>query len=147
MLDNILLAWERYTNPLRALFTGDLGYLEKFERPGGSAYTLSGILALRQGDWKNRPFRSFKTSIRQAAPYIIGHDILLDDRVGFEQDGITYVDQVSAIKYEYDRRKPVTYSVSVGDDSKDTDPFTAGIRALQGIWTVVGSLVGESIFD
>jgi hypothetical protein len=146
-LDNILLAWQRFTNPLRALYTGDVGFLEKFERPGGSAYTLSAILALRQGDWKNRAYRSFKTTIRQAAPYLIGRDIILDDRVGFEQDGILYVDQVSAIKYEYDRQKPVTFSVSVGDDSKDSDPFTAGIRALQGMWTVVGSLVGESVFD
>lgn len=142
-LDNILLAWQRYTNIGRALLTGDLGYLEHFERPGSSAYTISAFLTLRQGDWKKRAYRSFKTSIRNAAPYIIGYDILLDDRVGFEQDGIIYVDQVSAIKYEYDRDKPTTWSVSIGDDSKDTDPLAQGVRALQAMYTLVGAILGE----
>lgn len=141
-LDNMLLAWQRFTDPLRALYTGDLGFLEQFEHPGGSAYTLSAVLTLRQANWKTRPYRSFKTSIRQAAPYIIGYDILLDDRVGFEQDGITYVDQVAAIKYEYDRKKPITYTVSVGDDTKDEDPFSQGIRALQGLYAVLSAVVG-----
>lgn len=147
-LDDILLAWQRYTDPLRALYTGDLGYLERFERPGGTAYTLSSILTLRQANFKTRAYRSFKTSIRNAAPFIIGFDILLDDRVGFEQDGITYVDQVAAIKYEYDRRKPVTYSVSVGDDTKDQDPFAQGIKVMQALYALAGGIVGQgTIFE
>lgn len=145
-LDNKLLAWQRYTDPLRALYTGDLGYLESFER-GNAAYTISAILTLRQGNWKTRAFRSFKTSIRQAAPYIIYYDILLDDRVGFEQDGIIYVDQVHAIKYEYDRQKPISYTVSVGDDTKDQDPFSQGIKAMQGLGALIGAVIGmDTIF-
>lgn len=145
-LDNKLLAWQRYTDPLRALYTGDLGYLESFER-GNAAYTISAILTLRQGNWKTRAFRSFKTSIRQAAPYIIYYDILLDDRVGFEQDGIIYVDQVHAIKYEYDRQKPISYTVSVGDDAKDQDPFSQGIKAMQGLGALIGAVIGmDTIF-
>ncbi|MDM3894743.1 hypothetical protein [Mycobacterium intracellulare] len=140
-LDNKLLAWQRYTDPLRALVTGDLGYLESFER-GNAAYTISAILTLRQGNWKTRAFRSFKTSIRQSAPYIIYYDILLDDRVGFEQDGILYVDQAHAIKYEYDRNKPITFTVSVGDDTKDQDPFSQGIKALQGLGALIGAVIG-----
>lgn len=130
------------------MYTGDLGYLEHLERGTGTAYTISSVLTLRMGDYKTRPYRSFKTSIRNAAPYIINRDILLDDRVGFEVDGILYVDQVSAIKYEYDRTKPITYTVSVGDDSKEDDPFAQGIRALQAVATVVGAVVGQnSIFS
>lgn len=145
-LDNKLLAWQRYTDPLRALVTGDLGYLESFER-GNAAYTISAILTLRQGNWKTRAFRSFRTSIRQSAPYIIYYDIMLDDRVGFEQDGILYVDQAHAIKYEYDRNKPITFTVSIGDDTKDRDPFTQGIKALQGLAAVVGAIAGgDTVF-
>lgn len=140
-LDNKLLAWQRYTDPLRALVTGDLGYLESFER-GNAAYTISAILTLRQGNWKTRAFRSFRTSIRQSAPYIIYYDIMLDDRVGFEQDGILYVDQAHAIKYEYDRNKPITFTVSVGDDTKDQDPFSQGIKALQGLGALIGAVIG-----
>lgn len=142
-LDNILLCGQRYTNPIRALYTGDLGYLEHREEGGGTAYTISGILGLRQGDWKKRAYRSFKTSIRNGAPHIVLQDFVLDDRVWFEQDGIIYVDQVSAIKYEYDRQTPVTWSVSVGDDSKDRDPFSQGIATLQAIYSIMSMAVGE----
>jgi hypothetical protein len=135
----------RYTDPIRALTTGDMAYQEWFEHPGSSAYTVSAVLNLRLGNFKKRAFRSFKTSIRNAAPYIINHDILLDDRVGFEQDGILYVDQVSAIKYEYDRRRPITYTVSVGDDTKEQDPFAQGIKALQAVYTIASAIVGEGI--
>jgi hypothetical protein len=145
-LDNKLFAWQRYTDPLRALYTGDMGYLESFER-GNTAYTISAILSLRQGNWKTRPFRSFNTSIMQSKPYIIYYDVLLDDRVGFEQDGIIYVDQVHAIKYEYDRQKPITFTVSVGDDTNDQDPFSQGIKALQGLGALIGAVVGmDTIF-
>jgi hypothetical protein len=142
-LDNILFAWQRYTNPIRALLTGDLGYLERIERGNGVAYTISSVLTLRAGDYKTKPFRGFKTQIRNAAPYLIGYDILLDDRVGFEVDGILYVDQVTAIKYEYDRKKPITYTVSVGDDTKQDDPFAQGIRAIQAGASLVGGLLGQ----
>jgi hypothetical protein len=136
-LDNKLFAWQRYTDPIVALYTGDLAFLESFER-GNAAYTISAILTLRQGRHKTRAFRSFKTSIMQSQPFTIYHDIMLDDRVGFEQDNIIYVDRAHAIKYEYDRTKPITYTVSVGDDSKNEDPFTQGIHALQGLSTVLG---------
>ena len=147
-LDNMLFAWERYTNPFRALASGDFAYQEWLEHPGSSAYTVSGIINLRLGDFKKRAFRAFKTSIRNGMPYIINYDFFLYDRVGFEQDGILYVDQVSAIKYEYDRRTPITYTVSVGDTAKDQDPFGQGIKALQALYTIASMAVGEGwLFD
>lgn len=142
-LDNILFPGQRYTNPIRALYTGDLGYLEHREQGGGTAYTLSGVLALRTGDYKKRAWRSFKTSVRNAAPHIVLKDYRLDDRIWFEQDGIIYVDQVSAIRYSYDRSTPITWEVSVGDESKDRDPFAQGIKALQAVYSVLTMAVGE----
>lgn len=142
-LDDILLAYQRFTDPLRALYTGDLAYQEKRSKSIGSAYTISAILDLRATNHATRAFRSFRTAIRNAAPFIIGYDILLDDRVGFEVDGILYVDQVTSIKYEYDRNKPITYTVSVGDDAKDQDPFAQGIQALQAANSVVGFMLGQ----
>lgn len=142
-LDNILFPGERYTNPLRALYTGDLGYLEHREQSNGPAYTISGILTLRTGDWKKRAYRSFKTSVRNAAPHIIMQDVPLDERVWFELDGVLYVDQVSAIKYEYDRDTPITWGLSIGDDTKDRDPFAQGIRALQAVYSILTAAVGE----
>ena len=55
---------------------------------------------------------------------------------------------VSAIRYEYDRNKPITYSVSVGDDSKEHDPFAQGIKALQAVYTIAAMAAGEGwLFD
>lgn len=141
--DNMLFAWQRYTNPFRALASGDLVYQEHFEKPGSTAYTISSVLNLRLGDFKKRAYRSFKTSVRNSAPYIINYDYGLDDRVMFEQDGIFYVDQVSAIRYEYDRNTPITYRLSVGDDTRDQDPFAQGIRALQAVFSIVAMGAGE----
>ncbi|WP_234783929.1 Gp37-like protein [Mycobacteroides immunogenum] len=139
--DDMLFAHMRFTDPKRRAMTGDLAYQELYER--GTAYVASALLVLRQLNWKRRAYRSFKTSIRNGAPYVINEDILLGDRVGFEQDGILYVDQVFAIKYEYDRSRPVTYSVSVGDDRKEDDPLSQGLRALQGVASMVSMALGN----
>jgi hypothetical protein len=141
--DNMLFAWQRYTNPIRALFTGDMGYLEHVEQPGSTAYTISGVLNLRLGDFKKRAYRSFKTTVRNAHPWYVFYDFGLDERVMFEIDGIFYTDRISAIKYSYDREKPVTYELSVGDDTKDDDPFAEGIRALQAVYSIATMAVGE----
>lgn len=145
-LDNILFAWQRYTDIFRALRTGDFAYQEWFEHPGSAAYTVSAVINLRAGNFKKRPFRSFKTSIRNGAPWIVNVDFGLDDRVAFEVDSILYVDQVGAYKYSYDRRKPITWEMSVGDQSKDIDPFAQGIRALQSVFTIASMAAGEGWF-
>ena len=142
-LDNMLFAWQRYTNPFRAIATGDTAYQEWFERPGSAAYTMSAILNLRTGDFKKRAWRSFKTRIRNAMPYVILYDIMLDQRIGWEVDGILYVDQMSRIKYEYDRGSHITYEVSLGDDTEQQDPFAQGIKALQAVYTIAAMGVGE----
>lgn len=142
-MDNKLFVWQRYTNPIRALFTGDMGYLEHMERPGSAAYTISAVLNLRLGDYKTRPYRWFKTSIRNAAPWMVYHDFNLDDRLMFEIDGINYVDQASSIRYKFDRTTPVTYEISVGDDTRDDDPFAEGIRAIQAVSAIGSMAVGE----
>ncbi|MGH3956481.1 MAG: hypothetical protein ACRDTI_20845 [Mycobacterium sp.] len=142
-LDNTLLAWQRFTDPERALFTGDLAWQEHFERGGGTAYTISGVLTLRVGWYKKRAYRSFKVSVRNGAPYVYGVDMDLGHRALFEQDHIFYVEQISASRYNYDRKTPVTYSFSIGDDSRDSDPFLQGLRALQAVYSLAGMFLGE----
>jgi putative transposase len=48
--DDTLLAYQRFTDPARALYTGDMGFLEEFHQGAGTAYTISGVLSLRAGD-------------------------------------------------------------------------------------------------
>jgi predicted N-acetyltransferase YhbS len=142
--DDTFFAYQAFTDPMRALHTGSLAYAEHFERGGsGTAYVVSGLLTIRVGWYKKRAYRSFKTSIRNAAPHLVLVDYELGDRLGFEQDRIVYADQVAAIRYEYDRRKPITYGVSIGDDSQEDDPLTQGVRALQAVASLAGLALGE----
>jgi hypothetical protein len=142
-LDNTLFAYMRFTDPIRALFTGDLAWQEDFERGGGVAYVISGVLTLRVGWYKKRAYRAFKVTVRNGRPWVYGHDFDLGHRVIFEEDHVFHVDQVAASRYEYDRRTPITYSFSIGDDAKDDDPFLQGIRALQAAQALLGMFLGE----
>lgn len=142
-LDNILLAWERYTSPIRELHAGELAYQEYIERGSSSAYTLAAWLSLAEANWKTRPFYGFQTKALNGRPWVYGIDFALGDRVGFEQDAIIFVDQLAAVKWQYDRENPNFLMISVGDDRDKHDPIAAGMKALQGVYSLVGAFLGE----
>ena len=142
-LDNTFFAWQRFTNPIRALKAGDLAYQEHFEKGTGTAYTLATVLTLRSGDWKTRPYAAYKADVLNGHPWIANQDYFLGDRVGFENDGIIYVDNVYSIKYEWSRQKPFKVTVGIGQDKLTGDPFGAAFRTMAAIWSLVGSFLGE----
>lgn len=142
-LDNVLLAWERYTDPIRALSSGDLQFQEYFERGSSTAYTMAGFLTLREANFKTRPFYGFQTETINGRPWLIDTDVSLGERAGFEMDGIIYVDQITAVKRTYDRRTPVVVSMSIGDDRDKHDPIARAIRVMQAIYTTIGAFMGE----
>ena len=57
---NTLLAWQRYTDLTRAIRAGDFGFLEHFEQGSGSAYTVSGVLDIRTGQWKTQALQQLQ---------------------------------------------------------------------------------------
>lgn len=142
-LDNVLLAWERYTDPLRALYTGELAFQEYIERGSSSAYTVAGWLALAEGHWKTRSFYGMEATYLNGKPWVYGIDYRLGDRVGFEMDAIVFVDQLTSVKFQYDRKTARYLQVSVGDDRDKHDPIARGMRMLQGVYSLLGAFVGE----
>lgn len=140
-LDNILLAYIRYTSPIRELRTGAYGYLEHFEGQG-SAYTLSSALTLRQGVWKTRPYQAFKVKVRNRPGLMVYYDFDLGDRALFEIDRILYTDQVTAIRLHYDENTPKTFDISVGDDTEAEDPIARVTRGAQLLWSAIGLVFG-----
>lgn len=142
-LDNVLLAWERYTDPIRAVWSGDLQFQEYFERGQSTAYTLAGFLTLREANFKTRPFYGFQTNTINGRPWLIDVDVRLGERAGFEMDGVIYVDQITAVKRTYDRKTPVMASMSIGDDKDKHDPIAQAIRAMQSIYMTVGAFLGQ----
>ncbi|OBF77099.1 hypothetical protein A5751_23265 [Mycolicibacterium fortuitum] len=142
-LDNTLLAWMRFTDPVRALWSGDFAWQEHFERGSGTAYTLSGVVTLRLGNYKTRTWQGFTVKVINGRPHAIDIDVGLGDRAGFEQGGIIFVDQITAIKRTWSRTEPVTVHLSIGDDNDKGDPFARGLRALQAVWTTLSHFLGE----
>lgn len=142
-LDNSLFAWERFTDPVRALYGGDMAFQEHFERGSGTAYTLSSILTLRSGNWKTRAWASFSAVTLDGHPWIAGYDYHVGDRVGFEQDGIIYVDNVYGIKREWDWQRPLTITCKIGDGRGKDDPFGAAFKTIANMYSFVGALAGE----
>jgi hypothetical protein len=142
-LDDVFLAWERFTDPIRALKAGDLAWQEHFEKGSGTAYTLAGILTLRDGDWKTRAFAAFKAETLNARPWIEGLDYQLGDRVGFEQEGVIYVDNVYAVKKDWSWTEPLRVHVKIGEDKLKADPFGAAFKTIGAVYNFVGQLAGE----
>lgn len=142
-LDDTLLAYMRFTDPRRVTGVGTHAFLEFFESGSGSAYTMSGVVSLRQGHWKTRPYTGFKTNVVNGRPHLVNHDFVLGDRLGFELGDIIHTDQCSAIKFEYDESTPMQYALSIGSDGEEEDPVARGLRTLQGMWGVVGMLLGS----
>lgn len=144
-LDDTLLAWQRFTDPIRAIRMGDFGFLEHFEQGGGgTAYTVSGILNLRSGHWKTRAYTSFKTSIRNGMPYLLDTDFTLGDRLGFQMANVIHVDQCTAIRRSYDESTPMTIELSIGDDSEEEDPVAKATRTLAAVWGLMGMFLGST---
>lgn len=146
-LDDTFLAWQRFTNPIRARHAGDHAFQEHFEKGSGTAYTLATVLTLRAGDWRTRPYASFKAGVLNGHPWIAEQDFFLGDRVGFENDGIIWVDTVSSIKRQWSRNSPIRVTVGIGEDRNRTDPLATAFKSLATIWNGVGMLAGQgSIF-
>lgn len=142
-LDNTLLAWQRFTDPIRAIYAGELAWLEHFEKGTGTAYTLASVLTLRTGNWKTRQWAAFKATALDGFPWIANVDYQLGDRVGFEHDGVIYVDNVFSLKREWDWTKPVRVSMAIGQDKNKSDPFNAAFKTMAAVYSLVGQLAGE----
>jgi hypothetical protein len=142
-LDDTLLAWQRFTDPVRAIRMGDFGFLEHFEGGSGSAYTVSAVMDLRTGHWKTRSYTSFSTTIRNGAPYLANVDFVLGDRVAFEMGNILHVDQVTAIRYSWDSSTPITVELSIGRDTEEEDPVAKATRTIAAVWNMVGLFAGS----
>jgi hypothetical protein len=122
---------------------GDFGFLEHFEQGSGSAYTISGIMSLRSGHWKTRPYSSFQTTIRNDAPYCVDLDFTLGDRLAFQMGNVLHVDQCTGIRRSYDETSPVRIELSIGRDVEEEDPVARATRTLAQIWNFVGIFFGS----
>ncbi len=142
-LDNVLLAWERITNPMVAIWGGDLDFQEYFERGSSVAYTLSSVITLQTALWKTRAYQGMKVRVMPGRPWTIDVDTGLGDRNGFELDNIIYVDQIYGVKRELENGKPLLPELTIGDDKQKEDPLLRVMGNIAAVYSLLGAFVGE----
>lgn len=141
-LDDTLLAFMPFVDPKRAAAVGSYARNEHFESPGGSAFTLSSVQTARQGWWNTRPYTAMKFDIDDTL-YRIGEDIRLGSRVSAERKGVTYTDQIMAIKRVGNRDSSNRPLISFGDDSREEDPVAQGFAAISNVANFAAMLAGS----
>ena len=139
--DDILLAYQKFTNPRTAAWMNDYALLEGFEQGNGYAYVVAAALTIRQGLFKRSPKVTFTMEAREGEPWCYGYDYTVGDRGLFEVDFIYYTEQIRGIQWRYGRDEAVRSQLSVGRD-RERDPFEAGLKALSDGWNAIGALIG-----
>lgn len=142
-LDDVFLAFQRFTNPLRSGKVGSYAFREYHKQGSGSAYTVNAIQDLAAGEHEMKPYRSMRFDVGDGQPYVLGEDFWLGDRVQAEIRGVVYTDQIYAIKAEGDRTSVGRPEVSFGDDSREEDPIARGFRTISNVANFVGMLAGS----
>ena len=142
-LDDTAFAFMKWTDPKRVFSMGSHALLEHMENGSGTAWTVSGGITLRIGQWKTRPHTACKVSVVNGFPWFVYDDFELGDRVAFELADVLFTDQVSGIKWSYSASEAMKCELSIGTDEDEEDPFARGLRAIQGIWGVVGMILGD----
>ena len=125
-----LLAWMETKSRTRSRELGWSHYYEHFAEGADKAYTLSSVMALRQGYWETREKLSHKLEIADGAPWFVGENgeghFFLGDRIGATvegvPDGMLIVEQVSEITYDL-TRSTRGWNVVCGDLSSQFSPL------------------------
>jgi hypothetical protein len=120
-----------------------VAWQEHFEQGTGTAYTLASVLTLRDGDWKTRAFAAFKADTINGHPWMADIDYYLGDRVGIEENGIIYVDNVHGIKREWSWDKALTVNIKIGEDKQKGDPFNAAFKTIAAVYGLISEFAGE----
>lgn len=129
-LDDVFLAFMTHMNPVAAAAAGPYARNEFFESGSGSAFTVSSLQALANGDFKNRAYISWQHDIGDMAPFVLHEDFGLADRVSIERGGIVYTDQVKGIKNVVERGKPRRPTLLLGDDTREEDGLVRAFRTI-----------------
>lgn len=136
-LDDVLLAFQAFTDEGRKRRVGPYGYAEEFQTGSGRAYTLDAILSGREALFNTRGYVSHKVTVEDGAPYIFGKHFEIGDLVGFELGGTVYTDYVTAATYRDDRKTRATWTLTIGDGSDEEGELARAQRKLAGLWSIV----------
>ena len=146
--EDTILAFMSLKSPLRTTSLGWSHYYERFQDGGDQAWTLSAIIALRNGFWATRQRTSHTMKIGDGAPYLVGDrgegHLFLGDRVGGQipgaPDGRVVVEQVASLSLSWDADKPHEWEITTGDPDADTDPLDHALSRVKDAFAAIHDL-------
>lgn len=144
LYEDTILAWQSIKSTSRAQELGWSHYYEHFSDGADKAYTLSSVLALRQGFWETRERVSHKLKVADGAPWFIGDrgqgHFFLGDRIGSTIDGLpsgqVVVEQVTNLVYAFDRGAR-GWEATCGDPASQQSPLE---RVLDKVRDALGAI-------
>lgn len=143
---DVILAFYSLKSIIRAQQSGWDHYYETFAENGGTGYTLSAVMALREVFWDTRTRESLTADIADGAPYLLGEHgqghCFLGDRVGVaptELGGRVVVEQITELTYTADREQS-RWSLQLGDREEAESPIEKSLRQIQGIFGTLHDL-------
>jgi hypothetical protein len=123
-IDDVILAFAAVTDPFRVAAMGTNCYGEHWAQSTDTAYSLSMIQDIVNGFWETRGYTSFKVNVINGAPYWVGKDFDLGDRVGAEigDTGYVYVDNVYTLKLSWSRTQDPRWDITIGNGLPKESP-------------------------
>jgi hypothetical protein len=140
---NTILAWQSYKSNERANNTGWDRLFSYFQEGAGKAYTISALLVLRAGLWATKTVVSWKVSVNDGRPYLVGDQgqghFFLDDRVGLvlSADNTIHMDRCRRLDLGWGPDSPPEWTINIGDERIWQDPAQ---RALGRIERLIAGL-------
>lgn len=134
-------------SPIRSMQSGWSHYEEFFARGADRAYTLSGIIAMRQGFWETRERTAHQLSIQDGSPWFVGDQgkghFFLGDRIASTviglPEGEMVVEQVSDLTYSWDRDH-MGWDITLGDPRSGESGLDRAIREISKLTTATTQL-------
>ncbi|QIN93607.1 minor tail protein [Gordonia phage DumpsterDude] len=140
-LDDVFMAFAQYHNPLASAAAGPYARNEHFESGAASGLSVSTLQALAAGDYKNRAYISWEHEVSDVAPFVLGEDFGLGERVNIERRGVLYTDQVKGIKRVREKGKTTRPILTLGDDTREEDGLIRAFRTIGDVANFAASII------
>ncbi|QIG58696.1 minor tail protein [Gordonia phage DatBoi] len=141
--DDILLAYQRFTDAGRAKRAGPYLYHEHVVADASSAYTMDGTMSGRSGVWDTRGYVSRTVKVRDAAPYVFGKDYDIGHLVGYELDDVIWTDYVTEATFHDNREERAFWDITIGDGSDEESGSVRAHRKISGLFSIAKDLATD----
>lgn len=143
-LSDVFLAFAMARDSGRVQRAGPYAWRDSFVTGSEKAFTLDGLMALRQGLWDSRGYTSHKVTVEDNAPFIVGLHFGPMDQLGFRIGEYIFTDYVSELLYKESREIAGVWTITIGDGADEEDPLTRAWGRLGQVMNTI-SIVTKDV--